>query len=216
MSLADLTRKGSLQRIATATVATPATQLSQNARTVATVACVAVANGPDSKSETGVAVQSVATVAAANGSDCRAANDAEAELSVARIAFANPPDSKLAPGNTVVTVKISSGAPDPDRWCWPHSDAMTGAEIVTFTGRLVLFTAKGLTPNDADVLADKLLARDRESDDRYVCLECIHMHGRADHQQCLRLQFAGMSGPMVAAGQVAQLQRCDGFEGAPA
>ena len=123
-----------------------------------------------------------------------AANDSTAKA-VAPIAFVGPP-------------------PDPDRWCWPHSDAMTGAEIDRFTGRLVQFTAKGLSPNDAEVLADKLLVRDRDGDDRRVCLECAYLSGWAGRRQCRGLQYAGMGGPLASAGQVAMLQRCNGFKGA--
>ena len=171
MSLADLMRKGSLQRVAMATPATPATDRDQSARTVATVAGVAVANAPD----------------------CKAANDA------------------AAPAATVDTVPTSAGAPDPDRWCWPHSDAMTTAEIDRFADRLAQFSAKGLTLADADALADTLTRRDRDGDDRRACLECAHLSGWAGRRQCRGLPHAGMGGPMAAAGQVAVLQRCNGF-----
>ena len=33
---------------------------------------------------------------------------------------------------------------DPDRWCWPHSEAMNAGEIDTFMARLSRFTDKGL------------------------------------------------------------------------
>ena len=192
MSLADLMRKGGLQRVATLTVATGATHGAKEAVTVAVVATVAVASTMYDK----------------------AANDA-ARLTVARIAtvaVANLPDSKAAPAGTIDTVPTT--APDPDRWCWPHSDAMTGAEIDRFTGRLALFTAKGLTANEAEVLADKLLIRDRDGDDRRVCLECSHLSGWAGRRQCRGLQYAGMGGPQASAGQVAMLQRCNGFKAA--
>ena len=55
---------------------------------------------------------------------------------------------------------------DPDRWCWPHSTAMNTGEIDTFTARLARFTDKGLSLDDSEALADKLMLRDRESDDR--------------------------------------------------
>ena len=221
MSLADLMRKGGLQRVATATVATSATEGVQNARTVATVAGVAVANTTGSETETGGAVQSVATVATvavANCPDSKAANDAAAGLTVARatpVAVANLPDSTAAPADAIEAVPTTTTTtPDPDRWCWPHSDAMTGAEIDRFTGRLALFTAKGLSPNDAEVLADKLLIRDRDGDDRRACLECAYLSGWAGRRQCRGLQYAGMGGPQASAGQVAMLQRCNGFKAA--
>ena len=124
---------------------------------------------------------------------------------------------KVVPGTTLDScppVAFVRSPPDPDRWCWPHSDAMTGAEIDRFTGRLVLFTAKGLTANDAEVLADKLLIRDRDGDDRRICLECSFLSGWNGRRQCRGLQYAGMGGPLVSAGQVALLQRCGGFKAA--
>jgi len=53
-----------------------------------------------------------------------------------------------------------------DSFCWPHSSAMNGAEIDTFTGRLARFTDRGLSLDDAERLADRLVIRDRDGDDR--------------------------------------------------
>ena len=66
---------------------------------------------------------------------------------------------------------------DPDRWCWPHSSAMSTAEIDAFTVRLARFTDKGLSLDDAEALADKLVTRDRDNDSRRLCLECAHLQG---------------------------------------
>ena len=140
------------------------------------------------------------------------ANDPAVKAVAGAASVADLPDNKAAPAETIDVGPTT--APDPDRWCWPHSDAMTGAEIDRFTGRLVLFTAKGLTANDAEVLADKLLIRDRDGDDRRVCLECSFLSGWAGRRQCRGLQYAGMGGPLASAGQVAMLQRCNGFKGA--
>ena len=60
---------------------------------------------------------------------------------------------------------------------WPHSSAMNGAEIDTFAARLHKFADKGLARNDGEALADKLVLRDRDQDDRRVCLECKHLAG---------------------------------------
>lgn len=105
---------------------------------------------------------------------------------------------------------------DPDRWCWPHSSAMNGVEIDTFAARLARFTYKGLTRNDGETLADKLVVRDREQEDRRVCLECRHFSGHgAASWRCGNLQAVGIPlGPHEAqlpADLVVQLQRCDGF-----
>ncbi len=105
---------------------------------------------------------------------------------------------------------------DPDRWCWPHSSAMNGAEIDTFVVRLQKFTDKRLARNDGEVLADKLVLRDRESDDRRVCLECKHFTGHgAGSWRCGNWQAAGTAIKARDAGLPAdlvwQLQRCEGF-----
>ena len=63
---------------------------------------------------------------------------------------------------------------DPDRWAWPHSSAMTGREIDTFAARSNQFNRRGLAALDAELLADKLVNRDRDGDDRHLCVECRH------------------------------------------
>jgi len=109
---------------------------------------------------------------------------------------------------------------DPDRWCWPHSSAMNGAEIGSFTMRLHKFTNKGLTRNDGEALADKLVLRDRDQDDRRVCLECKHFAGHgAGSWRCGNWQAAGVAihsrEALLPANLVWQLQRCDGFTAHP-
>lgn len=105
---------------------------------------------------------------------------------------------------------------DPDRWCWPHSSAMNGAEIDTFAVRLHKFTDKGLARADGELLADKLVLRDREQDDRRVCLECNHFAGHgAGSWRCGNWQAAGVAirsrDAQLPADLVVQLQRCNGF-----
>jgi hypothetical protein len=83
---------------------------------------------------------------------------------------------------------------DPDASCWPHSSAMNGAEIDTFAARLHQFTDKGLARNDGEALADKLVLRDRDQDDRRVCLECKHFVGHgAGSWRCGNWQAAGVA-----------------------
>ena len=103
--------------------------------------------------------------------------------------------------------------PDPDRWCWPHSQAMTGEEIDTFTARLARFTDKGLKLTEGVALADKLVTRDREDDDRRLCLECAHLAGFGPWR-CNQWRRAGLGQPGIPAAMVQQLQRCDGFKAA--
>lgn len=90
-------------------------------------------------------------------------------------------------------------------------------EIDTFTARLVRFTDKGLIHAVAEPLADKLVQRDRQADDRRLCLECVHLAGfgawRCGNWQqagvAIRARDAQLSGELVY-----QLQHCDGFKGA--
>jgi hypothetical protein len=129
-------------------------------------------------------------------------------------------DALPAPGPAVAwdTAPMIDGdaAPSghPDRWVWPHSEAMNGAEIDTFMARLARFTDKGLSLGDAERLAYRLVTRDRGDDDRRLCLECTHLKGTSIWR-CGNWQRAGVA---TRAGDaqlprelVMQLQRCDGL-----
>ena len=109
----------------------------------------------------------------------------------------------------------NDAAPDPDRWCWPASDAMNTAELETFTTRLARFTAKGMTIADGEVLADKLVIRDREHDNRHSCIECTHLAG-AGGWRCGNWQSAGVANrardAQLPTDLVNLLQRCNGFK----
>jgi hypothetical protein len=105
---------------------------------------------------------------------------------------------------------------DPAADCWPHSTAMNGAEIDLFTARLHRFIDKGLTRADGEALADKLVIRDRETDDRQSCLECRHLSGYGHTSwRCGNWHAAGIAirprDTQLPADLVLQLQRCDGF-----
>ena len=101
---------------------------------------------------------------------------------------------------------------DPERWCWPNSSAMTEAEIDAFNVRLLLFTSKGLSLVCGQALAMRLSERDRDLDDRRVCLECTHL---SQGWRCKNWFIAsGGFNPRrtsLAEQLVLQLQRCNGF-----
>ena len=102
---------------------------------------------------------------------------------------------------------------DPERWCWPRSTAMTGAEIDNFKARLSKFGDKGLTATDCEALADKLVHRDREADRRRVCLECRNLSGYGPALwRCSNWKAAGVGASGLPFDLVLMLQRCDGFE----
>lgn len=48
------------------------------------------------------------------------------------------------------------------------------AEIAQFTQSMELFGRSGMAETDAEKLAERLLKRDRDGDDRYLCAECWH------------------------------------------
>jgi hypothetical protein len=104
---------------------------------------------------------------------------------------------------------------DSDRWCWPYSSAMNGQEIDIFLIRLEHFRSLGLNVDSAEKLADQLVIRDRDLDDRIVCFECCHLR---NGWRCLNSQIAGIcvqhSNSMLPSDFAIQLQRCPGFKSA--
>lgn len=62
--------------------------------------------------------------------------------------------------------------PEPDSYCWPHSPAWNGQEIALFTQRMQHLQRHGLGEPEAEATAQNLLHRDRQQDDRHLCLEC--------------------------------------------
>jgi hypothetical protein len=102
---------------------------------------------------------------------------------------------------------------DPDRWCWPHSNAMNTVEIDAFSGRVHLFTQRhGLDMTEAESLADGLVSRDRGMDDRRLCLECLHLQGEGGQWACGQKRRAGLLVGAVPDQVVTLLQRCNGFD----
>lgn len=95
-------------------------------------------------------------------------------------------------------------------WTWPNGSAWNAQEIELFTRRAVLFNERGLPMDGAEALAGRLLVRDRELDDRTVCLECVHyLRGR-----CTNWAAAGfVSADAAELGDYAgTLKRCPGFK----
>lgn len=80
---------------------------------------------------------------------------------------------------------------------------MNTGEIERFTARMELFRRRGLSDDLAEAMADKLVRRDREGDDRRVCLECANLNGR----RCTAWRAAGI-GDSDVSDLRAKLQRC--------
>lgn len=111
----------------------------------------------------------------------------------------------------------AANPPGPDLWSWPHSAAMNMAEIDAFSQRASVFNRRGMPSVEAEGLAYRLVNRDRDGDDRRLCLECVHLAGSQPGSwsrggwRCGQWQQAGMGATGVPAGLVMVLQRCDGF-----
>lgn len=74
-------------------------------------------------------------------------------------------------------------------------------EIARFKYRTGLFVRRGMSTPDAETLADRLVERDWEKDDRRTCVECSHL-------QRSRTCFKQL--PITV--DHFQLIRCHGFE----
>lgn len=92
---------------------------------------------------------------------------------------------------------------------WPNTQAMNPGEVDTFTARLALFTDKGVGYDDAERLADRLVIRDREGDERRLCLECAHLQGFG-RWRCGNWKAADVARDGLARDLVQMLQRCAG------
>ena len=82
-----------------------------------------------------------------------------------------------------------------------------------FAARLALFTDRDLSMEEAQAMAEKLVQRDKEKDDRRVCLECAHLWGNAQVRNCSQWRKIGMiNGPAIPSELTMLLQRCNGFD----
>ena len=93
-----------------------------------------------------------------------------------------------------------------------HAGGWSDAEIEAFQRREARFTRMGRVA-DAEHLAERLTLRDRQHDDRRLCLECAAL---ADNRRCLaasRGRLAGADRRLEPVPTI--LQRCEGFALAP-
>ncbi len=101
-------------------------------------------------------------------------------------------------GNSLMTADQADGC---------HAYAWADAEIFAFTTRVQMLLRRGLGENDAADLAERLTLRDREGDDRRMCVEC----GAYRPGRCGNHRRAGLGGADVGRDLAAMLQRCAGF-----
>ncbi len=136
------------------------------------------------------------------------------EETVAKIAVATI-DDQVKQDVEVPAHTLGAGAVPFDKYCWPFSSAMNSGEVTKFVAREERFKVKGIRPEVAEATADKLVIRDREKDDRRICLECKHLNGYAT-LRCSNWKKAGIcnssEGAFISSDFAIILQRCYGFE----
>lgn len=86
---------------------------------------------------------------------------------------------------------------------------MNWQEIAVFNKRNNLFLARGW--DTAEAVAKRLARRDRESDDRVVCLECVHYTRRWCANAKATQLSPTKSSIQIATDLITLLQRCPGF-----
>lgn len=102
--------------------------------------------------------------------------------------------------------------PAADHCCWPRSDAWSGAEIARFQARADRLAGRGFSDADAEHLAERLVLRDRNADDRVVCAaDCRNLAGSvAAGWRCQNHEAADVARELPA-DLVTLFQRCQGF-----
>jgi hypothetical protein len=85
----------------------------------------------------------------------KVANMVSTKTEVSGVVSAQPLDSEAWPERTAIAeydggLSRHDAEALADACCWPHSTAMNGAEIDTFTARVARFTDKGLSLIDAE------------------------------------------------------------------
>jgi hypothetical protein len=90
-----------------------------------------------------------------------------------------------------------------------HAGGWADAEAHSFRKRQALMLARGYAPEDAEAVAEALTLRDRQGDDRRICLECTHF---GEHGRCLAASAGRISGADRRLEPVPTiLQRCEAF-----
>ena len=86
--------------------------------------------------------------------------------------------------------------------------AWTDADIARFLDRRARLMRWGWAEHEAEKLAERLVKRDREDDDRSICAECSHYRpGRCGNHRSALLATADVGRDLATL-----LQRCPGFD----
>lgn len=85
--------------------------------------------------------------------------------------------------------------------------AWTDGDIASFLDRRARLLRWGWSEADAEALAERLVIKDRERDERVSCAYCRHYRGAL----CTNHKAAGLGGRDVGRSFAEILQRCPGF-----
>ena len=97
--------------------------------------------------------------------------DKEAVATVATVAKGSDQDSRIK-----IRIDPDKKTTDYDNFCWPNSSAFNSVEVKLTLERL-RFLGSRLSEDDAERMADRLIARDRQRLDMIYCFECHHLEG---------------------------------------
>ena len=90
-----------------------------------------------------------------------------------------------------------------------HAGAWDDDELSAFTTRVLMLQRRSIEADDADNLAERLTLRDRDGDDRRMCVECSHL---GDGGRCLAAAAGRVHGADRRMEPVPTvLQRCEAF-----
>jgi hypothetical protein len=90
-----------------------------------------------------------------------------------------------------------------------HAGGWTDSEMLSFSKRQSLMLARGHAPDEAEAMAEALTLRDRQGDDRRICLECAHLGARG---RCIAASAGRINGVDKRLEPVPTiLQRCEAF-----
>jgi hypothetical protein len=109
--------------------------------------------------------------------------------------------------------ETANDLPDPDRWCWPNSNAMTGAELAVMSVRIERYSRRGIEEAQAERLADLMKDCDRQTCDLQLCMDCTQLVGNRPWQ-CLSHRTSGVARDLPGEF-VCTPQRCPVFKAAP-
>jgi hypothetical protein len=133
-----------------------------------------------------------------------------------RVEEANAGFVGFAGAESVAISKSLAGGPEADgaadaelqdQYARAREACGSGGDV--FAARVRRFTERGMTPETAEALADRLAMRDADLDDRRLCLECTYLGSRGRCVAAATGRLPGVSARLEPLQTI--LQRCEAF-----